>query len=275
MTSDFDVDGSMDLSGTTVCISIRAPYTVRRPGQAVPEPRQREPLGRVRSPRYRFEPDGIGATVIVTAGGKTQRREANGGYKRWAQNDRRLHFGLGQNSTMNVSVRWPSGTVNNYANVPADRLYEAVEGAAALVPIDIGTPPDPPGMRARRRHARLRCGIGPRIVPAGATSAPRGTGTFGRPADAGPSITFAGSLESDQPLTEVVGVGLEVNDVLDPLEDGNTLLSYALAVGAGAEDGYGLTVGPSSGAACFGIGANRSYRARRARAHPLALPFDW
>ena len=88
--------------------------------------------------------DGIGATVIVTAGGKTQRREANGGYKRWAQNDRRLHFGLGPNSTMNVSVRWPSGTVNNYANVPADRLYEAVEGGAALVPIDIGTPPDPP-----------------------------------------------------------------------------------------------------------------------------------
>ena len=165
MTSDYDVDGFMDLFVTNGLHLYPEPpnYTSGGPDKLFRNLGNANHWAEFDLRGTVSNRDGIGATVIVTAGGKTQRREANGGYKRWAQNDRRLHFGLGPNSTMNVSVRWPSGTVNNYANVPADRLYEAVEGGAALVPITIGTPPDPPdevpvtqwiNRDGRREHVR-------------------------------------------------------------------------------------------------------------------------
>ena len=77
--------------------------------------------------------DGIGARVIVTAGGISQLREQNGGYKRWAQNDRRLHFGLANNGTANVQVQWPSGIVSNFTNVAANKIYRIVEGGGIQV----------------------------------------------------------------------------------------------------------------------------------------------
>ncbi len=146
MTSDYDVDGFMDLFVTNGLHLYPEPpnYTSGGPDKLFRNLGNAKHWAEFDLRGTVSNRDGIGATVIVTAGGKTQRREANGGYKRWAQHDRRLHFGLGSNGTMNVSVRWPSGTVNNYTNVPVDRLYEAVEGGAALVPITIGTPPDPP-----------------------------------------------------------------------------------------------------------------------------------
>ena len=83
--------------------------------------------------------NGIGAKVYVTAGGVTQLREQNAGYHRFSQNDKRLHFGLAGNTAMQeLRIEWPSGLVDTYANVTADRLYAAVEGtgltAVALGP---------------------------------------------------------------------------------------------------------------------------------------------
>ena len=37
-------------------------------------------------------------------------------------NDRRLHFGLGVETTADVEVRWPSGIVQTFKAVAADRL---------------------------------------------------------------------------------------------------------------------------------------------------------
>ncbi|MDB4512201.1 CRTAC1 family protein [Arenicella sp.] len=80
--------------------------------------------------------DAMGATVTATAGGVDQIREQNNGYHRWSQNHKRIHFGLGSNATANISVRWPDGTVDTYANVTANSLYEVVQGGAmqAIVP---------------------------------------------------------------------------------------------------------------------------------------------
>lgn len=72
--------------------------------------------------------DAVGAIVTVTAGGKSQRKEQNGGYHRWAQNDQRLHFGLAQNTTANVQVQWPSGRVDFISGLTADRVYRLTEG---------------------------------------------------------------------------------------------------------------------------------------------------
>ena len=52
----------------------------------------------------------IGARVRLTAAGRTQVEEVRGGGSYYAQNDFRLHFGLGAAATIErVEVRWPNG----------------------------------------------------------------------------------------------------------------------------------------------------------------------
>lgn len=71
---------------------------------------------------------GIGARVIVSAGGMEQLQEVRGGGGYNSSNDTRLHFGLGHSATMNkVEVRWPSGLKQDFQNVSADAIYEINE----------------------------------------------------------------------------------------------------------------------------------------------------
>ena len=72
--------------------------------------------------------DGVGAKVLVTAGGITQYREQNGGYHRWSQNHARIHVGLAGNTTANVTIKWPSGATDTFSAVGANALYRATEG---------------------------------------------------------------------------------------------------------------------------------------------------
>ena len=67
--------------------------------------------------------------MYVTAGGKTQLREQNGGVHRyWGQNDQRLHFGLGPNrSAAQIVVDWPSGITQRLTNIDADRVITISE----------------------------------------------------------------------------------------------------------------------------------------------------
>jgi hypothetical protein len=72
--------------------------------------------------------DGMGAKILVTAGGVTQYREQNGGYHRWAQNHQRIHVGLGSNSNASeIQITWPSGRIDRYYNVAANALYKITE----------------------------------------------------------------------------------------------------------------------------------------------------
>jgi hypothetical protein len=71
----------------------------------------------------------IGATVRVTAGGRTQTSEIRSGGSYISQNDRRAHFGLGgAGSVEQLQIRWPSGLVETARNLTADRFYLAREG---------------------------------------------------------------------------------------------------------------------------------------------------
>jgi len=72
--------------------------------------------------------DAVGAQIYATAGGVTQYREQNEGYHRWSQNQRRTHFGLADNTTVNLVVKWPSGRTDTYNSVAADHIYVATEG---------------------------------------------------------------------------------------------------------------------------------------------------
>lgn len=83
--------------------------------------------------------DGIGAVVTVEAGGKTQRAWRVGGGSFQSSSDPRLRFGLGDRSHLErVEVRWPSGQVDRFPSVAADRAYWLREGAAELTPLDAG-----------------------------------------------------------------------------------------------------------------------------------------
>ena len=72
--------------------------------------------------------DAIGARIYATAGGVTQYREQNEGYHRWSQSQRRTHFGLANNATVNLVIKWPSGRTDTYNDQPANHIYVATEG---------------------------------------------------------------------------------------------------------------------------------------------------
>ena len=84
--------------------------------------------------------DGIGARLFATTpDGKTQLRENSGGI-RWCQQDqKRIHFGLAQNSTVSeLVIHWPSGTVQKLKNVPVNQVLRVVEpGERVSLSVDV------------------------------------------------------------------------------------------------------------------------------------------
>ena len=74
-------------------------------------------------------PDGIGARVEVTAGGRTQVREITAGDGMMAHSHAlEAHVGLGTEATADVTVRWPSGAVTTVTDVAASQQVTIVEG---------------------------------------------------------------------------------------------------------------------------------------------------
>jgi hypothetical protein len=72
--------------------------------------------------------DAIGATVIITANGISQMREANAGIHRFAQDDMTIHFGVaGARVIDEVIVRWPSGSDSILNNVATDQVLHISE----------------------------------------------------------------------------------------------------------------------------------------------------
>jgi hypothetical protein len=75
--------------------------------------------------------DATGARVYATALGVTQFRVQDGRYHRWSQDSKRIHFGLAGANSVSLQVKWPSGLVQNFPNVAANKLYTITEGAAS------------------------------------------------------------------------------------------------------------------------------------------------
>jgi hypothetical protein len=70
----------------------------------------------------------IGAQVTVYWNGQHQLQEVSGGSGFAAQNDRRLHFGLGKNPQIEKAViRWPSGKTQTVENLVPGKLYNVTE----------------------------------------------------------------------------------------------------------------------------------------------------
>jgi hypothetical protein len=74
----------------------------------------------------------IGARVRAVAGGRTLVEEVRGGGSYYAQNDFRVHFGLGAATRVErLEVRWPNGLEEVWTDVPADRHLTLKEGSGA------------------------------------------------------------------------------------------------------------------------------------------------
>jgi enediyne biosynthesis protein E4 len=70
----------------------------------------------------------VGAQVELDWIGQKQIQEVSGGSGFSAQNDRRLHFGLGKEAELKSAViRWPSGKVQTIDSLSPDRLYTVEE----------------------------------------------------------------------------------------------------------------------------------------------------
>jgi hypothetical protein len=70
----------------------------------------------------------IGAEVTVFWNGQKQVQEVSGGCGFAAQNQRRLHFGLGTTSRIDkAAIRWPSGSVQTIENPAMDQMHEVKE----------------------------------------------------------------------------------------------------------------------------------------------------
>ena len=70
----------------------------------------------------------IGAQVKVTWNGQQQVQEVSGGSGFCAQNQRRLHFGLGKTGGIDrVEIRWPSSKTQTIAAPELNRIHKVVE----------------------------------------------------------------------------------------------------------------------------------------------------
>ena len=70
----------------------------------------------------------IGARVEVHWGGRRQVQEVSGGSGFSAQNQRRLHYGLGSAAEVEkVVIRWPSGRTETIDRPPIDRVHRVRE----------------------------------------------------------------------------------------------------------------------------------------------------
>ena len=74
----------------------------------------------------------IGARVTAKYGGKLQAQEVLGQSSYLSVNDRRLHFGLGANESVDLDIRWPNGAAEAFTKVAADQLVTIKEGSGIV-----------------------------------------------------------------------------------------------------------------------------------------------
>jgi hypothetical protein len=85
--------------------------------------------------------DGVGAVVVIEAGGEKQMRHVTEGSGYASQNSTRLYFGLGDKTQAEtMTVRWPSGLAEQFENIKAKQLVRITEGKG----IEVSTLPAKP-----------------------------------------------------------------------------------------------------------------------------------
>jgi hypothetical protein len=74
-------------------------------------------------------PNGIGARVVATIGGRSLVRDVKAGSSYLSQNDTRVHIGLDRTQAVErLDVRWPTGATETFRNVAANQILTIREG---------------------------------------------------------------------------------------------------------------------------------------------------
>ena len=116
---DYDDDGDIDL---LVCNLDEPPALLRNDGG-----NQRNWLG-LRLVGTTSNRDGVGAQIVLAAGGISQTREITNGGSFLSHGDSRAHFGLGfYAAAERIEIRWPSGKVQRLANIAANQYLIVTE----------------------------------------------------------------------------------------------------------------------------------------------------
>jgi len=74
----------------------------------------------------------IGTRLVARYGGHRQVQEVSAQSSFYSANDRRLHFGLGTESTADLTIRWTNGATETIPNVAADQLVTIREGSGII-----------------------------------------------------------------------------------------------------------------------------------------------
>ncbi len=118
---DIDNDGDIDL---VVNHKDSAPALLRN------DTPTRHHWVRLRLEGTRSNRDAVGARVEVEAGSRTIVRQRKGGASLASAHDPRLLIGIGDADVVRrVTIRWPSGQVDRYSNLPADSSFLLREAA--------------------------------------------------------------------------------------------------------------------------------------------------
>ena len=117
---DFDNDGDLDI----LIMNVNEPPSLLRNDAPANNHWLKIKLIGAKSNR-----SAIGARVLVRYGKKVQAQAQLSQSSYISSNDPRLHFGLGEETTASIEVRWPNGLEEAFKNVPADRLITIQEGA--------------------------------------------------------------------------------------------------------------------------------------------------
>jgi len=120
---DFDNDGDMDI----LVMNMNEPPSLLRNDVSGGHHWLKVSLVGVQSNR-----SAIGSRVIARYAGRQQAQEVNAQSSFYSANDRRLHFGLGNATTADLTIRWTNGATETIPNVAADQLVTIREGAGII-----------------------------------------------------------------------------------------------------------------------------------------------
>src|SRR6266576_3252485 len=120
---DFDNDGDMDI----LVMNMNEPPSLLRNDVSGNHHWLKVQLVGVKSNR-----SAIGSRVVAQYGSRHQAQEVTAQSSFYSANDRRLHFGLGSETTADLAVRWTNGTTESFSKVAADQLVIIREGAGII-----------------------------------------------------------------------------------------------------------------------------------------------
>ena len=120
---DFDNDGDIDV----LIVNLNEPPSLLRN-----DLENRHHWLKVKAIGVKSNRSAIGATIIARYGERTQAQAVTSQTSFYSANDSRLHFGLGEASTADLEIRWPSGVIEEIPKVSADQLVVVQEGSGII-----------------------------------------------------------------------------------------------------------------------------------------------